>query len=389
MLVILWSALELRHAFQGGHISFSRATILAEHYSYPILFLGWCLLLYAAKFIQQRTILKPIGYGMFALATIWILLANMTVLSPLLHIADTGTMPILNLLALGFAIPGLLYLACMYLAEKRNDALYAKLASIFGLTLLIIWSAFEVRHAYQGSRIDLSHAMTAAEAYSYPVLALVWSLGLRYLKQANIRIEMRNMGYVMLGLSGLWILFGNILLLSPLVQHWSVGRWYGVNLLALAYLVPAACLAVRLVWFKNDMPKPMQNGAVVAIAALFFIWCNLTLRHAFQGPILALQRGFTDNEYYGYSLLWLVMSGGLFLAAMRWRHKWLEYAFIGLTLVTIGKVFGFDMGVLHGALRALSFIGLGLALIGLGLLYRRFIYQRGQTDGAPETVPAP
>jgi uncharacterized membrane protein len=36
------------------------------------------------------------------------------------------------------------------------------------------------------------------------------------------------------------------------------------------------------------------------------------------------------------------------------------------------------MGDLTGLLRVASFLGLGLALIGLGLLYRRFVF----TDGA-------
>ena len=38
------------------------------------------------------------------------------------------------------------------------------------------------------------------------------------------------------------------------------------------------------------------------------------------------------------------------------------------------KVFLYDMSDLTGLLRVLSFLGLGLALIGIGRIYRRFVF---------------
>jgi uncharacterized membrane protein len=45
-------------------------------------------------------------------------------------------------------------------------------------------------------------------------------------------------------------------------------------------------------------------------------------------------------------------------------------------LITIGKVFLLDLAVLQGAFRALSFIGLGLVLVGIGWLYQRLLFPR-------------
>ncbi len=54
------------------------------------------------------------------------------------------------------------------------------------------------------------------------------------------------------------------------------------------------------------------------------------------------------------------------------RNEWLRrLGLIGVAFV-IGKVFLSDMAELSGMLRALSFIGLGGALVGLGYAYRRF-----------------
>ncbi len=44
--------------------------------------------------------------------------------------------------------------------------------------------------------------------------------------------------------------------------------------------------------------------------------------------------------------------------------------FIGLALVIL-KAFGIDMSHLEGLLRALSFIGLGLSLVGIGWLFQK------------------
>jgi uncharacterized membrane protein len=43
-------------------------------------------------------------------------------------------------------------------------------------------------------------------------------------------------------------------------------------------------------------------------------------------------------------------------------------------LLTVAKAFLIDMGGLAGIWRALSFIGLGLVLVGIGYLYQRVLF---------------
>ncbi len=381
-LCILWSALELRHAFQGGNISVLRSTSAAENYGHGILFLAWGIGLYAARQVQQRAQLKIVGYVVLAFAAGWLLFNNVMSANPLLVKIAVGALPLLNLLALACLVPALLLFALMFVAEKRKDSFMALLASAGAIGLLVLWSVLELRHAFQGSTINIARGWQAAEAYSYPVLLLGWSLLIAKLSFAQARLPIRLAGWGMFGAGLVWIVLGNMLGLSPLVRSWSIGALPVLNLLALAYLVPAALLWMRVLRDADGAPKLMRWLSTGLIGALLFLWCNLTLRHHFQGEVLTLNRPYTSTEYYGYSLLWLVMCGGLFLLALRTRHKWLEYAFMGLTLATITKVFLFDMSVLGGILRAVSFMGLGGALVGLGLLYRRFMFRRD-----PETPP--
>jgi uncharacterized membrane protein len=47
------------------------------------------------------------------------------------------------------------------------------------------------------------------------------------------------------------------------------------------------------------------------------------------------------------------------------------------------KVFLFDLAGLEGFLRALSFLGLGAALIGIGLVYQKGVFVRRAPEAAP------
>jgi uncharacterized membrane protein len=44
----------------------------------------------------------------------------------------------------------------------------------------------------------------------------------------------------------------------------------------------------------------------------------------------------------------------------------------------VAKVFVFDMADLTGLFRVASFLGLGLALVGIGYVYQRFVFPTGK-----------
>ena len=61
-----------------------------------------------------------------------------------------------------------------------------------------------------------------------------------------------------------------------------------------------------------------------------------------------------------------------------------------ITLLTVAKVFLVDMAGLTGVFRALSFIGLGLVLVGIGWLYQRLLFPpRPKTTSGARIDPAP
>jgi uncharacterized membrane protein len=94
----------------------------------------------------------------------------------------------------------------------------------------------------------------------------------------------------------------------------------------------------------------------------------LMVRQAFQGAILSGPER-PISEFYAYSLAGLVVAIGLILAGMRLPDKALRLAGLALLTATLLKVFLIDASELEGLYRILSFLGLGIALIGIGRLY--------------------
>jgi uncharacterized membrane protein len=111
------------------------------------------------------------------------------------------------------------------------------------------------------------------------------------------------------------------------------------------------------------------------------------VRHIFQGPLIGLFRDTGGAEHWTYSVAWL-MLGLIFLGYGLWRGSTpARFASAVLVVLAVVKVFLFDLSGLEGLWRALSFISLGLVLIGIGLVYQRLLFARPATE-AGGSAPA-
>ena len=69
------------------------------------------------------------------------------------------------------------------------------------------------------------------------------------------------------------------------------------------------------------------------------------------------------------------------------RSQPARLASAAVTALTVGKVFLIDMADLTGVWRALSFIGLGLVLVGIGWLYQRLLFPPRPKTSTTGTSP--
>ena len=143
--------------------------------------------------------------------------------------------------------------------------------------------------------------------------------------------------------------------------------------------------------------RPAWGGLALALA----LCALLLLRHlrvprgsgmpgigAFAaGATAALLLGLAAHDLAPRELVsgaWLLIALGLLLAGMRMHDKPLRSAGLLLLTATILKVFLVDASALEGVLRILSFLGLGIALIGIGKLYTKVLSAEGtRAPGAP------
>ena len=81
------------------------------------------------------------------------------------------------------------------------------------------------------------------------------------------------------------------------------------------------------------------------------------------------QMAFAEN--LSYSVIWLLYGAGLMLFGFRQRSAFVRWQAIVLLAVTVGKVFVFDTSNLQEGYRILSFIALGVVLMGMSYVYHR------------------
>jgi uncharacterized membrane protein len=171
-----------------------------------------------------------------------------------------------------------------------------------------------------------------------------------------------------------------------------------VNWLLYTYLVPAAALLASAwhlrpreaerarAWEKDLYAKGAPYGAVgasVATIVVLFVWMNLEIADWFAtGDTLTITLGGTQAQRLTVSITWAIYALlllGLGMARAAIGLRWLSLAFL---LVTIGKVFLYDLSGLTDLYRVASLVGLAISLILVSLLYQRFVFRRDPAEGS-------
>ncbi len=130
-------------------------------------------------------------------------------------------------------------------------------------------------------------------------------------------------------------------------------------------------------WLYRFLPQPLAARAAIAAALVATL---AAVRQAAHGGIITGPIGTGENYGYSAALLLLALAG--LTLGIRSGSRDLRLAGLGLlTFVTV-KVFLVDAAALDGLLRILSFLGLGIALIGIGWVYRRFLAARPKASVA-------
>jgi uncharacterized membrane protein len=301
--------------------------------------------------------------------------------------ANLSTTPVFNALLPGYGVPALLLVAACWLlrhwpGRRALNALQG-LAALMGLLTLAIL----VRHAASGGVLD-DRVPTLGEQSIYTLLTIGLSgvLMTLDLKSPSRALHFGSILAGILATSNALVL--HLGTLNPYFTGENIGSWPFINLLAPGYLLPALAYAGLAVTAWHRRPFPYIAMLTLTGAILGFAWATLSVRWFWQGQNIAQWKGFLEGETYTYSVVWLLIGVGL-LVIGSWRNALsLRLVSAGLVLVAVLKVFLIDMANLEGILRALSFIGLGGVLIGIGLFYQRILAQKNGKETFCESEEA-
>ena len=98
------------------------------------------------------------------------------------------------------------------------------------------------------------------------------------------------------------------------------------------------------------------------------------------GPILA--GPVSDAEQYAYSTVWLAFGIVLLAVGFYLRSQPARLPALAVIALTVAKVFIIDTASISGIYRALSVIGLGVVLLGIGWVYQHVLYPRARSEEA-------
>ncbi|MGZ8999201.1 MAG: DUF2339 domain-containing protein, partial [Allosphingosinicella sp.] len=265
------------------------------------------------------------------------------------------------------ALPALLLFALRLVMPPMPLGARRALPAVAGLFLIAALYVWFKQAFGLASREDFAaRGMIERTIVTQALFLLGWLLGAGIVRIPRIEADLlRLSATVLTAIAAVRLIWFDILIHNPAWTAQWVGPVPVVNLILPAYLLSA----IWLYSARRRADQATRSGFWLAafLAALITGVC-LLVRQAFHGPLLN-GPDMQIAEFYVLSVAGLVVSIGLLIAGIGLPDKALRLAGLLLLTATIVKVFLVDASELEGVLRILSFLGLGIALIGIARLY--------------------
>ena len=297
--------------------------------------------------------------------------------------ASLSKTPVFNQLLAGYGIPAALLALSAFELRRWPDERIRNILQALASLFLLLTAAILVRHGMNGGVLD-SSVPTLGEQSVYTLLVIGASAVMMSLDLKSPSPVFRYGSMVVGGLSVLSVLSAHFIGLNPYFTGELLGRWPVLDLLLIGYLLPGIAYG-GLAWYARER-RPLPYVVMLALSgvALVFAWVTLSVRRYWHGEGIAEWKGFLQPETYTYSVVWLLLGVLLLAVGSKVDSRSIRLASAGLVLIAVVKVFLIDMSNLEGILRALSFIGLGAVLIGIGLFYQKILSGKSGTGEKAE-----
>jgi uncharacterized membrane protein len=283
-----------------------------------------------------------------------------------------GTTPFFNQLILLVGLPALALVAGGEWMRRNGAGLAANGTLAVGLALAGLFIALEVRHWLNAGTLA-GGAPGLGETATYALAALGFSLGLQRVATLTGANFYANATAAAGAVSAIIIGIGLLVLRNPLFDAASIGDGLVFNLLLPGYLLTAMAAGCVAIQARPVRPRWYVLAFAALAGMLLFMWVTLSIRHYWQGEAMQLRNGADEAEVWTYSIAWLLMGVAILAIGHLLGSRPIRAASGILIALTVTKVFLVDLSALTGAMRAFSFIGLGISLLAIGRFYQRIL----------------
>jgi uncharacterized membrane protein len=344
---------------------------------------GFAVAALAAAGLNHRQPLPILRRVTAAFATTAILRA---VTTPVLQNDDAW--PVFNSYIIAYGLPVLLLAAAAWLlAMQERDRNGRVTLGAAGL-MAAVYGTYTIRHAFHRPELIDDFSFGLGESGLFVLGCLLPALGVFMLRHRVGRSGATSLCLVIAGLNSLGILL--LALLALVVANpWIDGRitgWPVFDSTFVGFLLPALALGVLAYFGRTQpawfVPRLTTANRVLAIG-LGYLFVIAQTRLAFVGQERFIRAYTGQAEQYAYSAVTLLFGVALLAIGFRLGSRPTRMASAVFVTLAVLKVFLFDMAELEGLLRALSFIGLGGVLIGIGLAYQRLLFDQKRKEGSP------
>ena len=292
--------------------------------------------------------------------------------------ADLGITPIFNWLLYGYGVPAASFWIAGWLLRRRADDLPARMVDAGAILFTVLLAVFEIRHYVTGG--DIYRVPDGVvEAMLYVNVGLAMTIGLERVRARTGSI-VHNIGALLIAALTLVAVIAVLLLAwSPRFDDTPMGGAV-FNLILLGYGLPAVLAITLALIARTTRPLAYRIAATITAVTLALFYLTLEVRRLFHGPLLAGQ--ISDAEQYAYSTVWLAFGIVLLAVGFYLRSQPARLPALAVIALTIAKVFIVDTASISGIYRALSVIGLGVVLLGIGWVYQHVLYPRARAEEA-------
>jgi uncharacterized membrane protein len=291
-------------------------------------------------------------------------------------------------LAVGFLVPAALLAA----ATWRKVAINCALLATYGLAAFAFalgWGLMETRRLFQGASLHGGFdTVGRAEAAAYAVIALLVARGVIWLGERAAERAWTVSAFAepiaRVGRLGAW----GALVVALVVFGYGASPWWGpidrplagirATVLLLALYGAGAGMAYELARSAAQSGVALlARASRVMVVGIVFALLSLLVRLGFRGYDMRPTLQEASLETWAFSAAWGVYGFGLLVYGAARRSTDLRGAGLAVLMVTLAKIFLFDMSRLDGIIRAASFLAVGALLLGAAVIVRRL----GGTDG--------